>query len=357
MIKTPLTLNKPIYLTDRTTIETDWECGMKRWWYKHQDGGGIVPVKEPTYYREGRLIHADLAKIAEGHSLEQVLGDIETPDPLDIMAVEVWSRRIGWITAWATWIWPSLRLNYEVMFAERELILEYGPLWVANTADLVVRDNRDGRVVVFDFKSVGMLTRNWVNHWPYAVQMHINTKAVEVEIKEAPKFAQVIGLVKGHEEGGKLRHPYVWAYSDGQAGWSKGWKKDWLLRPTVEYPGGPHAWALKLGQEEAQEQFVFSAPIIPDERLLESLLADRTQREADIAFYFDGDHASGNRHRATFEPRFSKCRPSIGSECAYLGACHNAEINADPLGSGLYVKRTPHHEVELIGVPGDEVSI
>lgn len=338
-----------ILLTDRSTMEIDWDCGRKRWWYKDFGERGIVPVKEADYFITGRHIHSDLALIAEGVPWQEVVAAAGAPPANDSLLLEPFLRRLGWVTAFGKWLWPQLEARYEVVKVEWELVLERSPLWVAGTPDLILRDRTDKRLVVIDYKSVGSLGKGWMMHWPYAVQMHLNLKAIEEELGEAPKYAQVIGLKKGREEYGKLRHDYTWAYSDGESGWSKNWHRDWLLRPVSEYPGGVVGWVEQLGDEVGLQQFPFSAPIMLDERLLNDLIRARTLREQEVATHraaAQTDEGVLNQH---WEQRFSKCRPSFGDACPYLEACHNAEVNRDPIGSGLFVVRTPHHELELIG--------
>jgi hypothetical protein len=251
------------------------------------------------------------------------------------------------------WLWPILSSKYDTVSVEQDMCLSYKNLNIAFTADWIARSKATGRLVLFDFKSVGMLGKSWTEHWPYAIQMHLYLEGIHQEFGEEAEYAQIIGLRKGDEEQGKLRHPYTWAYSNGgdtPNDWSTDWKKGWLLRSVAEYPGGPHEWILRLGEKVGMAQFPFSTPIMFDERMVGILLRQRLAREQEVANVRVLCHADQTAREIYFEHRFSQCRKSFGSPCGYLAACHNAEVAADPLGSGLYIKRTPHHELELIGV-------
>lgn len=342
-----------IMLTDRTTIETDWECGMKRWWYKMEGGTGMVPVDEAPYYEQGRILHHHLATLLEGTPLATVLEGVGPPPLEDLPALEVWSRLVGWLVAFHDYLLPRWRERYDVVMVEKELILDRTPLWVATTADVVLRDKEDNRLVVVDWKTVGMMGKSWIEHWPYAVQMHLNTLAVAEELGETPKYAQVVGLLKGQDRDGKLSHPYVWAYSDGEDHWQTNYYAKYPKRLVVEYPGGVEAWVRYLGEEVALAQFPHSAPIIIDPRMVAELIEDRTSRESVVAMDTERSRTNWAYRRLRFEQRFKGCRPSFGSPCPYLAACHNGEVNRDPLGSGLFVARTPHHDVERIGIEGE----
>lgn len=331
--------NFPLLLTDRTTIETDWTCPRKRWWYKEFDGTGIVPVKEAGYFKLGRDIHANVARLLEGDSLEAVL-----VDPQDDWVV-------GMSAAFSLFILPKLREKYTFppLMIEKELVLDRTPLWIACTGDFALRRKSDGVVEGFDFKSASYVGPNWTAHWPYAVQMHINLAAMNEELGEKVEKMTIIGLQKGQIRSGWDCHPYVSAWSDGDAGWTADWNRNWTRRPTREFPGGIVEWVRAQGEEVAINQFPFSAPIFLNERLLKGLIRQITAREKQVELVRPICQTDDEAKDLFFGQHFMRCRPEYGqadSSCPYLSACHNATVNADPLASGDYVRRTPHHDLE-----------
>src|SRR3990167_5087705 len=347
----------PILLTDRTTIETDWTCGQKRYWYKEYGSGGIVPKDEPAYFEEGRDIHDNLANLAgNADPLEWTrcvvateMARVERQNITGQLELETLYRRLGWLLAFAKWIEPGVRAEYETISVEGEVILDRAPLWIACTPDRILRRRDDGRLVYREYKTTKKTSYEWMNYWPHAVQLHLGIKAVEEEMGERMGFAHVQGLFKGYVKEGKLRHPYTWAYSNGEK-WQKDWKGGWDLRPVWEYPGGLEAWVDCLGEEVSRTQCPYSAPIFLDDRLVEELVEQVRQREQAVRVYHQTDVADrAYQHQWYFPQRFSQCRPMFGSPCAYREACWNASVGADPIGSGIYVTRTPHHEVELVG--------
>ncbi len=347
-----------VYLTDRTTIETDWKCGMARWWFREEGGGGIVPASTAAYLTQGIEVHDDLAALAQGVEVEALVTEILATPAETQPELEVLYRRAGWIAGFGLYILPRLLDRYEVVFIERELCLARDPLWIACKPDLVLRDKQTGRLVVIDYKTAGMVTKGWVEYWPYAVQHHINLQAVADELGESPSHAQIIGLVKGQDRDGRLAHPYVWAYVKGDGSdpeqWSQKYAYGLTHAPVWEYTPGLLEWVKRLGEGVALAQFPHSAPIVLNERLLKDLIRSRTEREREVAKVRAVCQDSRIVRAQYFEQRFSACRPVIGAPCAYCEACHNASVNADPIGSGLYVPRTPHHELELLGGPNDE---
>lgn len=349
-------------LTDRTTIETDWACGMRRWWYKEESGTGIIPVEEAVYFTEGRDIHEDFQLLAD-ESADPEKRAVELIDAIkdrmdaaggDQLKLESLCRRAGWVAANALYVEPVWRRDYVNVYLEHELVLGRGDLWILVTPDRVGRHRQTRKLVYRDYKGVGGwgATQNWVAHWPYAIQQHTVLKAIEEELHEPVAYGQIMGLVKGQERDGKLRHPYVWAYSDGGSDWETDYyiakRKGLTLTPVWEYPGGILEWVRRLGPEVATSQFPFSTPIFLNERLLADLVVSRTRREQMVKLVRKSAQVDRTTRAKHFEPRFSECRPSFGAACPYLAACHNATVNEDPLASGLFVRRTPHHELEIL---------
>ena len=343
-----------IPVTDRTSIEADEKCGQKRWWFLHEEGRGIVPAKEPLALRDGIAIHEALASILTNSALSLP----EMPVDADQGDLESWARQVGWMVAFHEWVWPEwFAPFYDIVDIEKELVIERSDLWVAYTPDVVMRQKAaPNKLVVLDFKSVGIQGKEWHESWPYAIQMHLNQRGVAEEYNEPVSHALVVGLSKGQPRDGKLRHPYVWAYSDGDS-WSSEWKRNWNLRPVWEYGSGGaegvKEWVLLLGREVGLEQFPVSLPIVEDQALVEELLVQRAQRESEVQLYLHhrlimSDEDRKRSHAYIFPKRYSHCKPSFGSACPYLHACWNGDVGADPLGSGIYVRRIPHHDVESV---------
>lgn len=347
--------NDAIYLTDRTSIETDWECGTKFWWYKHEGGIGMVPSEEAEYFIQGRLVHEDLAKIAAGVPLEDVLAQMGE-EPIEQPAREVFTRRKGWMTAFTKWVEPRWEDEFETISIEKELVYEYGPLWIGVVPDRVLRIRKGpnaGKLVYREFKTAKNMGPGWINYWPSAVQLHLGLAAVEQETGEKVAYGQVVGLAKGYEKDGQLYHPYVRAYLDKTGEWTSTYKTGLQPVPVWDYPDGIPAWVERCGETVGLAQFVYSAPIIKNDRLVQLLCEQRLQREIEVQQVKDACQTDDQLRAKFFPHRFSKCRPVVGSPCAYLSACHNGEINKDPLGTGWYVKRTPHHELEIISQLGE----
>jgi hypothetical protein len=351
-----MTDRQQILLTDRTTSETDWKCGMKRWWYKEEAGTGIVPVAEAPWFEVGRQIHDDFARLRTGVEYNLLVSEILTGlgDTHDQLVLEPAYRRMGWIIAYALYRLDREAEEGEDIAIESEIVLDRDPLWVVCTPDRLYRRYLDNRIIYRELKSCKYANYGWVNYWPRAVQLHVGLAAAREEYDVEIAHGEVMGLVKGEERDGRLMHPYVWSWWHDKEGWvplgQGAGKRDLTPRPVWEYDGGIVEWVKKLGPDVANAQFPFSAPIFLDDRLLKDYIQARTFREKEVRFFKDRAQVDRELRARHFEPRFSECSPMIGAPCPYLAACHNAEVNRDPLGSGLYTRRTPHHEIEIVGI-------
>ncbi len=351
------------FYTDRTSIETDWTCEQSHYWRTYHNGTGMVPAQEPEYFLQGRTIHADYAAVMTGSEARplarRLIEDVLAIPDVTQMALEQAWWHAGMVLAFAKYIAPKWMATYDVWLVEKEIVLNRPPLALACTIDLALK-SKPGlppRRIITDYKSVRWLTKGWTDHWPYAVQMQINPKAVEEWSGERVDATYVVGLQKGEFRKGLLRHPYIYAYAtaDGTE-WVGEWKANpFALRGVWEMGMGPdrspapvdialerlEGWVEKLGEGVAIEQHPMSLPVFENERMMERLIEDQIRREHEIR---DGLAKGAHPFRANFKA----CKPEIGSACAYLAACWNEEVNRDPLGSGLYVPRTPHHDQEWL---------
>lgn len=349
-------------LTDRTSIETDWKCGMALWWYKFAEGHGIVPAIEPDYFSVGKDVHDGFAELTLGKPLASVLASFPPPPKgSELAKFEQWSRLIGWLTAFHEYRLPQIMEKYDIVAVEKEIVYDQQPpLWVAVTPDLILLDKADGKRVYREYKSAFQLGPGWASHWRYAVQVHLGIEAAAKEYGPM-KWGQIMGMWKGRPYKGKLFHPYVWVYGGPEGKLSLTSKSGYepiaffdildvnkgdIERASIE-------WVRKLGEDAANEVFGFSEPIYLDPRMIEGLGVRQNLRQEEIKQYANPARTDRIIRLQHFEQRFTECKPVVGQPCPYLSACFNKTVGEDPIGSGLYVARTPHHELEVLGWEGE----
>lgn len=354
-----------IYLENRSAAETDDVCGMKYWWSQEEGGSGIVHKTEAEALTVGREIHEDMEALATMENLsvfhlEELCESLLNMTPVavkeDIRAKERLYRRLGWIAAWGLYIEPKIRERWETILVEGELILDRDPLWVAVTPDRVLRHKKDGFLKYMEFKSTITANQKWISSWKYAIQLHLGMKAIEEEFdrKKQPlkiSFAEVVGLMKGDVKNGHLLHPYVWAYHNTRTGaWSCKYERasEWVPLPVWEYPHGIVKWVEFCGEETAIQQFPTTAPVTINERMVEQWCSRRLSRQVEVAEVREECQKNYDARIIYFEPRTRNCRPPFGDLCPYLGLCWNASMQLDPMKTGDYKKRVPHHELEVL---------
>jgi hypothetical protein len=364
--------SKVIYLENRSAAETDDKCGMAYWWSQLEgqtrtETGGIVPNVEADALMVGREIHEDMQALATMEDLspyhlerllEEIVHSVPTTDRESLSKMEKLYRRLGWIAAWGLYMEPIVRETWDNVAVEGELILDRDPLWVPVTPDRVLRHKKHKYLSYMEFKSTISASNKWMSSWKYAIQLHLGITAIEEEFvrsgrEEKIAYAQIVGLMKGEVRTGKLSHPYVWAYRNNSNGeWTHEYQKargaQWEACPVWEYEGGIVKWVQRLGKEVALEQFPFSSVVTLNSRMVDDWCARRLSRQMEIAEVKAACQEDWDTRVVYFEPRTRNCRPPFGDSCPYLGLCWNATIQLDPLKTGDFQRRKPHHEVEVL---------
>ena len=153
-------------------------------------------------------------------------------------------------------------------------------------------------------------------------------------------------------------------------GWKREWKdpsdgrsrkldyRTWKAFHVWEQPGGVKAWIDLLAtgtvQPEAGEclpsQFVTPMPYFRDEDDLRNFYEQTVYQERQIAEHLvqiDGAEHEGER-KSLLNQFFPQYRRSCDwpSPCAYIECCYSTNVGADPVGSGLFREREPHHTTE-----------
>lgn len=352
---------KMLFYEDRSAAETDDRCGMRYWWNRLEGGKGIVPKEEPLALLLGRETHLDLAQVARmedispaviQEAINDILKDISEEDKQFQKKMELVYRRVGWLAAFALFIEPGIRLKYDNISIEREILLNRTPLRVGVTPDRLLCLKSDPSHVEYrEYKTTISASNKWCQSWPFQIQLHLGIQAASEWLKIPVKFGQIMGLMKGYETGDRLSHPYVWGYRNERTGawtheYDKARSRDWSPMPVWEYPGGVVEWVLRCGLETAQGQFPHSAPVFLNVQMLNEWVDRRTYRQRTIRAIKTNCLASPRLKVLHFEKRTSQCRPAFGDHCPYLRACWNADVNDDPMRSGEYVERVPHHDAE-----------
>jgi hypothetical protein len=351
-------MSKTIWLLDRSAGDLDDKCGMAFYWSRLYKCKGIATKTVNDNLLTGTEIHDDLANIGEAtdpleeaRKLADEILDVIGPDSPTLVKEHAY-RRAGWALAFAKWIEPMLRKDWDNVGIESELILDRSPLWVPVQPDRVLKHKTQKVLRYLEFKSTKFANNQWMNSWQKAIQLHVGLKAASEELGEEVNYANILGLMKGEERDGLLRHPYIWGYRNTDTEeWTHDYNKargmKWILEPIWRYPGGLEKWVDFLGEGIGKSMFPMSQPVMFNEELFESWVTRKKSRMEQVSRTVDLCADNKELRQIIFEQRQQQCTPAFGTPCEFNGACWNKSINSDPLGHG-YVERIPHHDVEIL---------
>lgn len=307
----------------------------------------------------------------------------------------------GLLWGYVRCVLPAVLKEFEVLAVEREEFLALGVkdekfaltflphrVRMQSRPDFVARclqkgSPQYGKLGVHDFKTAASIGDNYIAEYNHSVQMSLATAAVEARLKEPVTHFFVHGLIKGGR--GKFKKDGVeqdWLSQYSSLCYAKlippmpplqrqpQWKTSgywadkqplWTL-PWDFWPDKPKEmsnqeyWVTQvLPLAELQEVFMLIGPYArPDIVLQEALTEMYYNEEAWIAKLWEvhskprpfGDEGLQSDLQMYF-PRSWRCHEYAGGPCPMIRLCFRQPGWQDPLGSGFYVPRVPHHEAEL----------
>lgn len=347
----------PIRLVDRSRVELDWTCPRARFWSTEFEGRGIAPQDSRTELIFGSTLHGAFATVLSGAMADPALlaASIRT----ELLTVDSNLALIGEGLFWAflRYFHPWLMQQYEVVSLEKEVTLHLGEsIYLMVKPDCILRRKADRTLWYVEWKTTGFNNEKWINSWRSAIQLHAGCVAIERELGEELAGSMVVGLYKGYKSNGTLYSPLVAAYyKAGVPGvipdqWRLEWTKGWERTSLQFYPGGMQAWVKQLALEKVRELFPTTPAIPVNREMVESFVQQQFYRERQILEYANGNWALDE----VFPQHFRSCTPAFGNACPFRDACWCPTVGEDPLASGLYRRREPHHQMEIDQMEGGD---
>lgn len=363
-------------------------CPRFRFLHYHYGGTGLERISMALPLVTGIAVHEALAEVLLGADPTAAIDRAFAQYEMDVLergiTDEVLSPRFfaeqrallaGLVYAWHRVRYPQLLREYEPVLIERELLWPLGSRNGVNVLDMIradalVRRRADGLLFYLEFKTTTKGDENWVRSWEHNSQILINTVAIEELLGERLGGVLIEGLLKGSRRKCTLKtspfygeviqdSPFCYAFrSMGPKGvvyhtaWERGAEhiRVWEKMPSTQ------AWIQQLPEEDLLAQFVALPPIRPSEEQLERHRRQMLIQEEQVAWGLDELSRSSDPavHRhildAVFPQNDDHCYRYYGSPCSMEPVCFTRAVALDPLGSGLYVARTPHHVSEGTGV-------
>jgi hypothetical protein len=360
-----MTPRSPIFLTDIGQVEMDQTCGM-RYWMNHYEGGtGILKRDTVIDLLLDTEVHNDLRTLASMPDIDplsvqavisEVLSHLTAADKQDVKKMELLYRRLGWFAAFAMFIEPDIRHEFDTMPSDPAMVLDRDPLFVVSYPDRLLLRKGTGEIILREYVPMppGLTADKWLKSWHYNIRLHVAiAAALDMDIKIAS--AEVVGMARGFYSllDNRLVHPYVWGYlNKATQEWSPtkpdNMRGSWDIAPVWEFGGGVVSWVRMCGERVARSQFHTSPSVFLNKDILDAWIAARVHRERSIREVVAV--ATTNHHlRNVYFPRVTNhCEPANGDSCPYRDACWDKQISLMPLKSSSYIKNDPSKLGELI---------
>jgi hypothetical protein len=261
---------------------------------------------------------------------------------------------------------------FDIVAVEPECLKTLTPsLKFMSRPDLILRSKATKGHWYWEYKTTGQRAEDWLKQWPKAVQLHSGCDAAQETLGIPIEGCIVQGLSKGYEKDGHQRSVFCegWRFLGGPITYSytymrnKGWERFF----AGEHPDGVPGWVHEMPPDLLEKQFFRTPPIYPRKDLIDQFFGQLIQREDAISSGITNMKAIQESGRDDIEKdlrirsimadvfpmKFKQCSGRYGKyDCPMLEACWNPRVGSDPMASGLYVPREPHHipERELLGL-------
>ncbi len=366
-----------IYL-DRSRIQDADDCRRLRYLRYHWGGTGLAPRAGSLPLLAGQVVHSAIAAVVIGTRLEEALltalsafeiavrekGVGVDSDDLDRFLKEQSCLLEGLVRLWAKHRWPLVQAEYDVIAVEQEQPWELAPgMTMLSRFDLTLRRKRDQGLFLMEFKTTSSGGDAWSQQWEHHSQVLAYSLAAQ-QVYQEPCFGVLIeGLVKGRRvkeksvtspfEGMTIQQsPLCYVYqkdSDSGPLYTPKWTCNWTKVPVWETLGVQRLVETVLDEQDAREILLPGLPISPGTWELERWQRQTVAKERKLDEQLE-ELASADDPEFTLDCSFpmnhAHCRRYFGYPCIFEKLCYDQGVAADPLGSGDYERRVPHHPLE-----------
>lgn len=349
-------MSASIVKTDRSRIVAFQDCPRYRWLKYHagEAGRGYERVALSLPRLNGSFMHAIAATALTGGDWRGALaveraqyqaqtearGIEGSPDVLEQLCLLE-----GLATLWVARRLPAILAEFDVVEVEQEHVWPMtARLHDMVRVDALLRRKTDGALFLKEFKTARAFSPGWAAQFKHNSQILANLQAMESITGER---------IEGVEIEGMLKAPYLawlWRHSDGSVSLRghKGWVKEpiWESMTTAEWVAHP-IWS-DLDRDQLFNPLVATRPASQQlERWREATIAQELDVERRLALLDATPEIRRKRQLNLYFPMHDNhCNRYFGHACEMERLCYTEEVEADPLGSGLYQVRQPHHDEE-----------
>lgn len=367
------------------------DCPRKAYLTYYYGGTGIVRKGLDLYQETGSLTHEILREImAVAKAIKAVPNDT-TMDVICNDAVAAYRKSItergftefsgelelemqrqcalaeGLARAWTLRRLPYYLENFNIIAVEEEHEVPFGPGQVMLTRlDGVVERKSDGELFAApEFKTTGWISDDYIESWRYSTQTLSHALDIKHQYGKMPAGVMMEFLYKGVKKKGEdgsytYYSPLVRAFRmiDDMTGAeiygydsSLGRKKDWKV--FEPYTMGMGKWIDQI-PVDVLDNMLYNTVVYRSDKELEEWQLQAQLRQGRIQAgiillneEMPTKEAADEVMAAIFPARLDQfCfSDQYWKKCPYLDICYHT-ID-DPLGSGVYVEREPHHPSEF----------
>jgi hypothetical protein len=307
----------------------------------------------------------------------------------------------GMVWAFRLLILPWLHHEFRLISVEKEedpYPLGDGSIGLMQRLDVLGERRMTGALAYLDIKTTGRSSDQFAEEWEIKPQLALNTLGCLERYGKEVTELYVIGLNKGYRKKGtddvtRQESPYCYGYRrpanpplateewlpsyewiDAQ-GQTKRAGRDYKKAPTFEYPfGGVEGWVKQLPESVLKKQVFLIGPLIRQNLQVEALarqiageeqkwqqtLWQLYEKQQEILAYGEAGMGTGTPVNVQAHPAFLaeldrlvpcswNCRPfGAKHQCEFVHLCMQQAGWEDPIGSGLYAPRLPHHAPEKL---------
>lgn len=352
--------------TDRTAMVAFRNCPRLRLLSRHTGGTGLDAPKKSLALIIGIAVHDALAGIWEGKEIESLIkaGQNYIAENVDADRVEEQQALFeGIVRAWLRVRYPKLLAEYEPVAIEHELTWLMGErdgVFVHDyiRCDALLRRRSDGSLFYWEIKTSGDPGDNWIKSWEHNSQLLINTTALEELLNERVHGVLIEGITKGRLGPDKLKtspwygkiiqqSPFCYVYVDPVTkDISLSWQRNYRKAQTWTLLSIKRLVNEVMSEEECNALFVPVPPIRPSQKALARHRDQCLWQESGIAKALLVCKEDPSLIDRFFPMNEDHCFRYWGYPCQFVGLCFDEEVMRDPMGSGLYVPRVPHHPID-----------
>jgi len=396
--------------TSRSRSEKFQHCARAGYWNYLYNGRGIVPVGASVPLTTGIVVHEAVANIIQhwkahdisiSNDMLEDLGVFTALERYDALTKDrpyqkesgegdyqeyVWNEQRALSEAlvrlFCRIILPMWRERYEVVMVEKEMSARLkGDIILESRIDSILKEKSDGDIYIVSLKTAASLDDRLIESYNRDLQgltetimaeKHLKQKIMGVlmcvllkgrryqRVRGSGKWEQYSPLIKGWQRWDNTEFSYAHSYEysnpstpSGKSRLGKGWgpfdvwEKDFGVKGWIDMI---MAGEIQPEEDILTRQVYCPAPFFRNSQELKSSLIQIMTQENQIAIANRGlDVSIANLGiREALDYRFVQTKKSCDwpSRCEYQDVCYTDAVMEDPIGSGLYEWRVPHHDRE-----------